>query len=349
MQHPGWGGMKTVRVLIVDDSSTIRHLLRFRMRSDPRIEVVGEASNADEARQQIARLSPDVLTLDVEMPGLSGLDFLNELMRTRPMPVIMISSETQKGSAAAIEALSRGAVECIGKPRREQAGNAFAALPDLVCGAATANVTLRMEGARSTPVVVSDYEWNKQIVLIGSSTGGVDALEQVFARLPENCPPILVTQHMPEGFAQRMNSRFAPTICLAEHDRPLAQGVVMIAPGGERHLGVSSGLRPRCLLLQGDKVGGHRPSVDILFESASPIAERVVAILMTGMGADGARGITTLHKRGSLCLAQDEASSVVWGMPRVAWEMGGVDRLVPLDSIAPELLAATDRRNRQDR
>lgn len=341
--------MKTVRVLIVDDSSTMRHLLRFRLRADPRIEVVGEASNADEARGEIARLSPDVLTLDVEMPGLSGLDFLRELMRTRPMPVIMISSETQKGSAAAIEALSRGAVECVGKPRREQAGNAFAELPALICGAALANVTRRGDGAPRKTSVVADFEWNKKLVLIGSSTGGVDALEQVFAHLPENCPPILVTQHMPEGFlasfAQRMNSRFAPQIRLAEDEMPLQQGTVMIAPGGDRHLAISTGLRPHCRLLAMEKVSGHRPSVDVLFESALPVSDRLVAILLTGMGADGARAMLALRRRGALCLAQDEASSVVWGMPRVAWENGGAERLVPLDAIGPELLAATDRRS----
>lgn len=345
--------MKTVRVLVVDDSSTMRHLLRFRLRSDPRIEVVGEASNADEARAEIARLSPDVLTLDVEMPGLSGLDFLRELMRTRPMPVIMISSETQKGSAAAIEALSRGAIECVGKPRREEAGNAFADLPALICGAASANVMRRGDGVPRKTSIVTDFEWNKKLVLIGSSTGGVDALEHIFARLPENCPPIMVTQHMPESFltsfAQRMNSRFAPTIRLAEDDMPLQQGMVMIAPGGGTHLAISTGLRPHCRLLATEKVSGHRPSVDVLFESALPVAERLIAVLLTGMGADGARGMVALRRRGAVCLAQDEASSVVWGMPRVAWENGGVDRLVALDAIGPELLAAADRRNKTAR
>lgn len=342
--------MKPVRVLIVDDSSTMRHLLRFRLRADPRIEVVGEASDAHEARGEIARLSPDVLTLDVEMPGLSGLDFLRELMRTRPMPVIMISSETQKGSAAAIEALSRGAIECVGKPTREQAGNAFADLPALICGAATANVTRRSDRTPARVGAVKDFDWNKKLVLIGSSTGGVDALEHVFGHLPENCPPILVTQHMPEeffaSFAQRMDSRFAPKIRLAEDQMPLQQGVVLIAPGGDRHLTVATGLRPHCQLLAMEKVSGHRPSVDVLFDSALPIAERMVAILLTGMGADGARAMVSLRRRGAVCLAQDEASSVVWGMPRVAWENGGVDRLVPLEAIGPELLSATDRRSR---
>lgn len=214
-QHDQTGAsMKPIRVLVVDNSSTMRHLIRFRLRSDPRIEVVGEASNTDEARKAIGALSPDVLTLDVEMPGQSGLDFLRELMRTHPIPVIMVSSETQKGSAAAVEALSVGAVDCLGKPKAVDAGNAFAGLVNLVVAAASAN--LRKRDGQSKPAAVPDrdFEWNNKIVLIGSSTGGVDALEHIFAGLPANCPPILITQHMPESFlasfAQRMNSRYAP-------------------------------------------------------------------------------------------------------------------------------------------
>lgn len=345
--------MKPVRVLIVDNSSTIRHLIRFRLRADTRIEVVGEASNAEEARKAIGLLSPDVLTLDVEMPGQSGLDFLRELMRTRPIPVIMVSSETQKGSAAAIEALSLGAIDCVGKPRAVEAGDAFASLANLVLGAATANLRKRDGSTKAALTPARDFEWNNKIVLIGASTGGVDALEQIFAGLPANCPPILITQHMPESFlasfAQRMNSRYAPRIKLAEDNAPVEQGVIQIAPGGEYHLGISSGLRPHCQLIASPKVSGHRPSVDVMFELANPIAERVVAAILTGMGADGAQGLLRLRKRGAISLAQDEASSVVWGMPRVAWEMGGADRLVALGAMAQELLAATERRARPSR
>ena len=345
--------MKPVKVLIVDDSTTMRHLIRFRLRSDARIEVVGEASNAEEARAAISRLSPDVLTLDVEMPGLSGLDFLRELMRTRPLPVIMVSSETQKGSSAAIEALSRGAVDCIGKPRRDDAGNAFAGLAALVVGAASANLRKRETGAPPAAAPTRDFQWNNRIVLIGSSTGGVDALEQICAGLPANCPPVLITQHMPQGFlasfAQRMDSLCAPRIMLAEDHAPIEQGTVQIAPGGDFHLAVATGLRPRCRLLATARVSGHRPSVDVLFESALPLAGRIVAAILTGMGSDGARGMLALRQRGAICLAQDQASSVVWGMPRIAWETGAAERLVPLGAMASELILATERRARAAR
>ncbi|MDO5642922.1 MAG: chemotaxis response regulator protein-glutamate methylesterase [Paracoccus sp. (in: a-proteobacteria)] len=342
--------MTTTKVLVVDDSSTMRHLLRFRLRQDARIDVVGEASNADEARAQIARLSPDVLTLDVEMPGLSGLDFLREIMRTRPMPVIMISSETQKGSAAAIEALSRGAIDCLGKPRSNDPGGGLDGLAAVVLAAKAANLPARAEGRPRIAQPSADFHWNGKFVLIGSSTGGVDALEQVFSRLPENCPPVLVTQHMPESFlasfAHRMNSLCPPNIRLAEHGQLLERGTVLIAPGGAHHLTVTCGLRPRCQLLAGDKVSGHRPSVDMLFRSALPMAERIIAVLLTGMGTDGAGAMLGLRHGGAACFAQDQASSVVWGMPRVAWENGGAQKLLPLESIAREILTAADRRSK---
>lgn len=334
-----------VRVLIVDDSAAMRQLITFRLRSDKRIIVVGEAASADEARRAISMLSPDVLTLDVEMPGMSGLDFLGKLMQTAPMPVIMVSRETQKGSAAAIEALARGAVDCIGKSDCQESRSAFAELPALIVGAAKANVRGKKNKIQPSRTAAIDFEWNRKIILIGSSTGGVAALEQIFAELPENCPPILITQHMPkdllESFAQRMNSRHAPVIKLAEHNAELEPGTISIAPGGEVHLAVGPGLRPRSLLLESGKVSGHRPSVDVLFESATPIADRIVAAILTGMGFDGAKGMLGLRQHGAFCLAQDEASSIVWGMPRVAWEMGGANRLVPLETMAPELLAAT--------
>ncbi|WBU65479.1 protein-glutamate methylesterase/protein-glutamine glutaminase [Paracoccus aerodenitrificans] len=340
--------MKPVRVLIVDDSSTMRHLIGFRLRSDPRIEIVGEASNAEEARRAVNTLSPDVLTLDVEMPGKSGLEFLAELMRLNPMPVIMISSETQKGSAAAVEALSRGAVDCVGKPRSGELSDAFKALPALVVAASTAKVR-GGAGAPTGPTAsaLRNFVWNNKIILIGSSTGGVDALETIISNLPENCPPILITQHMPPGFlssfAQRMDSRYAPKIAVAEENALVEQGLVMIAPGGSHHLTISSGTRTKCKLVESPKVCGHRPSVDMLFNSAIPIAERIVATLLTGMGNDGAHGILRLRKAGARCFAQDEESSVVWGMPRIAWMNGGAEKLVPLRAMAPELLAATER------
>ncbi|MFD1795994.1 chemotaxis-specific protein-glutamate methyltransferase CheB [Paracoccus aurantiacus] len=346
--------MTPVRVLIIDDSATMRRLIQMRLRSDSRIEVVGEASNTFEAKAAIDILAPDVLTLDVEMPGQSGLDFLVEMMRKKPMPVIMISSETQRGSTAALEALSRGAVDCLGKPRVGDSVSAFADLPGLVIAASTARLLSgRPVPAVPAPAAMRRFEWSRKIVLIGASTGGVDALETIFARMPENCPPTLVTQHMPSGFlakfAQRMNARYAPEIRLAENNAPLQQGTIQIAPGGDFHLCISTGLRQRCLLTASEKVHGHRPSVDVLFDSARPIADRIVAVLLTGMGQDGAQGMLNLRRAGAICLAQDEESSVVWGMPRTAWQNGGAERLVSLNAMAAELLAATELTMRRDR
>ncbi|MDO5606593.1 MAG: chemotaxis response regulator protein-glutamate methylesterase [Paracoccus sp. (in: a-proteobacteria)] len=344
--------MTPVRVLIVDDSTVMRQLIRIRLRADPRIEVVGEAADTAQARAAIASLKPDVLTLDVEMPGQSGLDFLREMMRSAPIPVIMVSSETQQGSAAAVEALSRGAVDCIGKPRSGDAGAAFDGLAGLVVTASSANLRRRGPAAPVSPAVqpVRSFHWNNRYVLIGSSTGGVDALEVIISSLPANCPPILITQHMPEGFlasfAQRLNARYAPEITLAAHNIPIEQGHIYLAPGGATHLAVAPGPRPRCMLIAGDKVSGHRPSVDVLFSSALPMAGRVFAVILTGMGSDGAEGMADLRRAGASCIAQDEASSVVWGMPRMAWQNGGAERLVSLNTLAAEILAATDRRAR---
>jgi len=328
------------RVLIVDDSSTIRNLIRRRLDGDPRIIVVGEASDPFDAREKIKSLSPDVLTLDVEMPRMNGLEFLERLMRLRPMPVVMISTETHRGSAAAIEALALGAIECIGKPAADRLPEGFLHLADLLVVAARARV--REPGPRTIASPPGDFRWNGRFVLIGSSTGGVDALETVLKGFPQDCPPTLITQHMPEGFlasfAQRLAPRIAPKLSLAADGAPLLPGQVYLAPGGEAHLMMAPGDPPRCRLVAGPKRSGHRPSVDMLFESASPLAARCVAVILTGMGRDGADGMAVLRAGGARTFAQDEATSVVFGMPRVALEIGAAERAVPLSRIAGEIL-----------
>lgn len=334
--------MKRIRVLIVDDSTTIRHLIRAQLGNDARIEVVGDAADPFEAREKIKALTPDVLTLDVEMPRMNGLEFLERLMRLRPMPVIMISTETHRGSAAAIEALSLGAIDCLGKPSTDKLGRSFEILGDLVVAAAGAR--LRGLGqSRPTATPPTDFRWNGRIILIGSSTGGIDALETVLGGFPAQCPPTLITQHMPSGFlasfAQRMDPRIAPKFALAQDGTPLLPGHVYIAPGGDTHLSVLPGNPPRCRLLAGEKRSGHRPSVDVLFESAVPMAQRVVAAILTGMGRDGAEGMAALRAKGARCLAQDEATSVVFGMPKMALELGGAERAVPLQFMSREILA----------
>jgi two-component system chemotaxis response regulator CheB len=332
--------MVPIRVLIVDDSATIRHLIRSRIALDPRLVVVGEASDPFDAREKIKLLNPDVLTLDVEMPRMNGLEFLEKLMRLRPMPVVMVSSETQRGSAAALEALSLGAIECIGKSIGAQLPESFARLNEVLLMAAGAR--LRQPGPRPEIRPATQFRWNGRYVFIGSSTGGVDALETLLAEFPEDCPPTLITQHMPAGFlasfAARLKQRIAPRIDLAASDAPLLPGRVYLAPGGEFHLTVKPGAPPVCALLGGDKRNGHRPSVDTMFESALHLAPRSVCVLLTGMGRDGAQAMGAMRRAGACCLAQDEASSVVFGMPRAALESGAAQAAVPLHDMAGQIL-----------
>ena len=341
--------MRPVRVLVIDDSLTMRRLIRLALSADPRIEVVGEARDAQQAKEKLAELRPDVLTLDVEMPGVSGLEFLEKLMALRPMPVIMVSTETHHGSAAAIEALSIGAFECVGKPVNASSAQDFAMLPDLVVAASTARIAPKprsqLRPAGTPPP--TGFIWNGRFVLIGSSTGGVDALERILGQFPQNCPPTVITQHMPAAFlasfAQRLDGRVRPKIQIASTGAPLLPGNVYIAPGGDTHLAIASPRSPVCQLIEAEKRNGHRPSVDYLFETGAQLADRAVAVMLTGMGRDGAEAMLAMKRAGAVCLAQDQASSVVWGMPRVAHELGAVDRLVPLDAMANEILAASGR------
>ncbi|MDO5622596.1 MAG: chemotaxis response regulator protein-glutamate methylesterase [Paracoccus sp. (in: a-proteobacteria)] len=340
--------MNQINVLVVDDSPTMRRLLRLALQKEPRLVVVGEAGNADEARRQIAVLRPDVLTLDVEMPGESGLDFLRWLMAERPMPVVMCSTETQRGSSAAVEALSLGAVDCIGKPVNPAATDAFDRLPAVLMAAAAVRFPAR-RSLSAPPVQRSSagFNWNRKVVLIGSSTGGVEALERVLQVFPENGPPVLITQHMPESFlasfAQRLNTRIAPNVALARDGARLEQGRILLAPGGASHLTLDGGLRPVCRLIEGPKRNSHRPSVDELFDSAVFLGKGAVAVMLTGMGRDGAEGMLALRRAGARCIAQDQDSSVVWGMPRVAHEMGAVEELLPLGEIGTRILELTSR------
>jgi two-component system chemotaxis response regulator CheB len=346
--RPGTGpgrGARKIRVLIVDDSLTIRRLLRHCLSSDPRLEVVAEAADPIEARALIKAMNPDVLTLDVEMPTMNGIDFLERLMRLRPMPVVMISTETHRGSAAAIEALALGAVDCIGKPTPESLPGMTAHIGEVIVQAAQAHV--RPPSLRSAPPGAAPYDWAGQIVLIGASTGGVDALETVLASYPANCPPTLITQHMPAAFlasfAERLAARVKPRLSLAVDGAPVEQGRVYLAPGGETHLTLRTAGGLQCRLTGGEKRSGHRPSVDVMFASALPVARRSVAVLLTGMGRDGADEMAALRRAGATGIAQDAATSVVFGMPRAAIEAGGADHTVPLDRIGPLILDVTGR------
>jgi two-component system chemotaxis response regulator CheB len=339
--------MSRARVLVVDDSATMRSLVSAVLRSDPEIEVVGAASDPLEAREAIKALNPDVVTLDIEMPNMNGLAFLEKIMRLRPMPVIMISTLTQRGAEASIEALELGAFDCIGKPTAGASpAEAFAQLPSMVKAAWRANV--RPLSARSAAPTRSSESFrpNGRMVAIGSSTGGVEALLAIISRLPENCPPTVITQHMPptftRSFAGRLNQFSAAQVSEAVDGAPLEVGRVYLAPGGATHLevaGSASGTL-RCRLKAGDLVSGHRPSVDVLFASVARYARaQAVGVILTGMGRDGALGLKSMRDAGASTLGQDEATSVIYGMPRVAFEVGAVERQLPLNAIGDNILA----------
>ena len=334
--------MKQVRVLVVDDFPTMRAIIRAHLRRDDRIVVIGEAGDPYEAREAIKALSPDVITLDVNMPRMDGLEFLEKLMRLRPTPVIMVSSEVGEGAAAAIEALATGAFDCVAKPSGGNPAEAFAELPAKIMAAAAAPRASLGTGTRHHPVE-SDFHPNGCIVAIGASTGGVDALLSVLSAFPINCPPTLVTQHMPaaftRSFAQRLDQHCAPRVSEAWNGAPLEPGRVYIAPGGLTHLEVGGTQQLVCRLREAPPCSGHRPSVDVLFGSVARLGPRAVGVILTGMGRDGAEGLLLMRQRGARTLGQDAASSLVYGMPRAADELGAVERQLSLAAIPAAVLA----------
>lgn len=337
-----------VRVLVVDDSPTMRGLLTVVLDSDPEIQVVGQASTAMEARTAIKALNPDVVTLDIEMPEMNGLDFLEKIMRLRPMPVIMVSTLTHRGAAASLSALELGAFDCVGKPTPGEP-RPFVDLAEKVKAAARSHRRHSMSATQITPTAVADYRVGRKIVAIGSSTGGVEALIAVLQKYPANCPPTVITQHMPptftKSFAERLNRLCAPVVEEATDGARLQIGKVYLAPGGDRHLVVSNSSAPSCRLIDRDPVNGHRPSVDVLFTSVSEVAGRnAVGAILTGMGRDGAAGLLKMRQAGARTIGQNEKTCVVYGMPRVAYELGAVEHQLPLMSIGEEILKLTTAR-----
>jgi two-component system, chemotaxis family, protein-glutamate methylesterase/glutaminase len=337
------------RVLVVDDSAPMRSLLTRALASDPALEVVGAAADPNEARAMIKALNPDVLTLDVEMPGMDGLAFLEKIMTLRPMPVVMCSTLTMQGADATIEALRLGAVACFAKPTTPDALLAMGpVLTRMVRDAATTTVRRSVAPAlvSSAPVARPAVFGRPatRMLAIGSSTGGVEALFQLLSAFPADCPPTVIVQHMPASFtasfARRLNDRVAPDVAEASDGMHLRQGLVIIAPGGDRHLTVRGGVRGTVVLSPGDTIAGHRPSVNAMFASLARHAESVVGIILTGMGEDGAEGLLALRRGGAATFGQSEASCVVYGMPRAAARLGAVGRELPLHGIAPAALNA---------
>jgi two-component system chemotaxis response regulator CheB len=342
-----------VRVLVVDDSAVMRQLLSTLLSADPEIEVVGTAPDPHVARERIKALNPDVITLDIEMPHMDGVTFLRKIMTLRPTPVVMISTLTQAGAEITLEALEIGAVDFVAKPIQDLA-NAMAGLATelqtKVKCAARARIGVRRAPATSLVPRVHQPRSHRpggKIVVIGASTGGVEALKVVLMGLPPDCPPTLITQHMPPrftaAFAERLNRECPMTVSQAMHDEIIEPGHVYIAPGAHHLEFHRSGGRDTCRLSDAPPVSGHRPSVDVLFRSAARAAGRsMVGVILTGMGKDGAEGLFELRQAGATTLGQNEESSLIYGMPRVAFERGGVMRQHALANISDAILDACD-------
>lgn len=349
--------MTPARVLIIDDSPTMRALIRSTLERDPAIEIIGEAADPLEGREAIKQLDPDVVTLDIEMPKMNGLDFLEKIMRLRPTRVIIVSSLTESGAAATIRALEIGAFDCFPKP---SASNrlAFESLSERVKAAAATPIAAlaRNAGAARRVAAIADreprgYAPDGRVIGVGSSMGGVEALCALLPELPANCPPVVVTQHMPAmfttSFAARLNSLSKARVSEARDGAALAPGQIYIAPGGPAHLEIVGGAGAlHCRLREGEAVSGHRPSIDVMFHSLARAAkDNAIGVILTGMGRDGADGLLAMRQAGAETIGQDEATSLVYGMPRAAFERGGVGRQLPLGKIAAHLVTQTNARN----
>jgi len=349
---------RKIRVLIVDDSALVRKLLSELLGSAPDIEVVGAAPDAYLAREKIKSLNPDVLTLDVEMPRMDGITFLRNLMRLRPMPVVMVSSLTEAGAEVTLDALSIGAVDYLSKPKVDLAATlgdyreellekiraasrarvrAYEPKPERTApGSLSADAVLR----RTVPV---RFRTTDRLIAVGASTGGTEAIKTFLEGMPPDAPGVVITQHIPKAFstpfAERMNRCSAMTVCEAHDGQQIMPGHVYIAPGDRHMMVLRSGTRWICRLDDGPPVNRHKPSVDVLFRSvAQEAGHNAIGVLLTGMGKDGAQGLLEMRQAGSPTVAQDEATSIVWGMPGEAVHIGAAAEELPLARIAGRVL-----------
>jgi len=336
--------MTKVKVLIVDDSATIRHLLSEILSRDPGIEVVGQAPEPHVAREMIKALNPDVLTLDVEMPGMNGLEFLDRIMRLRPMPVVMVSTLTARGTEVTLDALAMGAVDYFAKPVRDAARFLNDAADELIRKVkAAASAQVRPRAAPRSAPVQDTAPFAHRVIAIGASTGGGGALLGGLAHFPPHCPPTGTTPHMPArlppSLPARLDQLCAPPVAAAAGAAGPGPGPGCVAPRAGGHLVNTRASQWRCRLIAGGATSGHRPSVDRLFHAVAACAgPRAVGAILTGMGRDGANGLSALRANGADTIGQDEATSIVYGMPRAAQECGAVMRQLPLEKIGPEIL-----------
>ncbi|HZT03874.1 MAG TPA: chemotaxis response regulator protein-glutamate methylesterase [Steroidobacteraceae bacterium] len=357
-----------IRVLIVDDSALVRSLLSDILKAAPGIEVVGVAADAHAAREKIKQLNPDVLTLDVEMPKMDGITFLRNLMRLRPMPVVMVSSLTERGADVTLDALALGAVDYLSKPKIDLAATLKDYAEELIekvriaarasvraldpkqprahdaapGPAHSADAVLPKVPPRSRPLRTTD-----RVIAIGASTGGTEAIKEVLMRLPPDCPGVVIAQHIPKAFstpfARRLNDCCPVSVCEAQDGQQVLAGHAYIAPGDRHLMLVRDGTRYVCRLDDGVPVNRHKPSVDVLFRSVAQNAGRnAIGALLTGMGKDGSRGLKEMLDSGSRTIAQDEATSVVWGMPGEAVTLGAAEHVVALGNVADRILALAE-------
>ncbi|MBF0444269.1 MAG: chemotaxis response regulator protein-glutamate methylesterase [Magnetococcales bacterium] len=358
---------KKIKVLIVDDSAVVRQTLKSILESDPEIEVIGHAQDPFVAATKMKTMVPDVITLDVEMPRMDGITFLQKIMTQHPIPVVMCSTLTTAGSDTALMAMEYGAIEIITKPKmgtKQFLEESRIRICDAVKAAALSNVkklSYKRNSAIHTPNKVSPKltadavlpppsrtnramsHTTQKIILVGASTGGTEALRIFLEALPQDAPGVVIVQHMPEeftkAFAARLNNLCRVTVKEAENNDSVVVGQALIAPGNKHTLLKSSGSRYYVEVKDGPLVGRHRPSVDVLFRSAARYGgKNCVGIIMTGMGDDGARGIKEMHDAGATNIAQDEQSCIVFGMPKEAIKLGGIDIIKPLEKIAGEAL-----------
>ena len=350
-------GPKT-RVVVVDDSALVRGLLAEIIDRQPDMCCVGAAADPLVAREMIRNLNPDVITLDIEMPRMDGLDFLSRLMRLRPMPVVMVSTLTERGADVTLKALELGAVDFVAKPKIGVADGlrqlgaditekirtaARARVSRLAAAPAAGTGNGSAMAAKPSPMASLGRLSTEKIIFLGASTGGTEATREVLAELPADCPAVMITQHMPPGFtksyAARLDSLCRIRVAEARDGERVLPGHAYIAPGGF-HLSVErSGANYVARVVDGEPVNRHKPSVEVLFESAARVVGRnALGVMLTGMGADGARAMKTMRDAGSFNLVQDEASCVVFGMPREAIAQGAANEVLPLNRIAPRLL-----------